>query len=273
MKISKILIIGFCTALFVNLFAETNTNIEKLGDNMDYITTASGLKYKITHKGNGEMPQKNDNVVLHYTGKLEKNGKKFDSSLDRNKPFKFKLGAGRVIKGWDEGVALLHVGDKATFIIPPKLGYGKKNLGAIPANSTLIFEVELLKIDKPKKIQPFDIRDKTKTTTQSGLQFILVEKGSNKKAVAGNTVKVHYTGYLDDGTIFDSSIKRAQPFEFVLGMQQVISGWDEGVALMHVGDKVRLVIPYKLAYGERGYPGAIPPKATLTFDIELLEVK
>jgi len=264
---SKILLI-----LSIILLIGTTICAENEGDEMNYQTTASGLKYQITTSGNGEQAQAGDTVIMHYRGKLE-DGTQFDSSYDRNTPFRFELGAGRVIKGWDEGVALLHEGDSATFIIPQELGYGSRNIGPIPANSTLIFEVELLEIVKPKTIEPFQIEGKVKTTTESGLQFILVEPGSGQKAAEGYTAQVHYTGFLEDGSIFDSSYKRDQPFEFVIGLGQVIPGWDEGVALMREGSKARLIIPHDLAYGEKGYPGVIPPKATLTFDIELLEVK
>ena len=89
---------------------------------------------------------------------------------------------------------------------------------------------------------------------------------------AGDTVTVHYTGWLLDGTKFDSSVDRDDPFQFVLGMGQVIRGWDEGVATLRVGDKARLTIPPEQAYGEHGYPGAIPPRATLVFEVELLAV-
>lgn len=106
--------------------------------------------------------------------------------------------------------------------------------------------------------------------TDSGLVFWILTPGDGPSPKATDTVKVHYTGWHLDGKEFDSSVKRGQPAEF--GLQQVIAGWTEGVALMKVGEKRRLVIPYQLAYGERGRPG-IPPKSPLVFDIELLEVK
>lgn len=96
--------------------------------------------------------------------------------------------------------------------------------------------------------------------------------GTGPAPKTGDTVKVHYTGWLTDGSKFDSSVDRHEPFEFVLGTGQVIQGWDRGVAAMRVGDKVKLTIPHELAYGEQGYPGAIPPKATLIFEVELLGI-
>ena len=107
--------------------------------------TDSGLKYEDLVEGTGESPRPGQMVVVHYTGTLE-NGKKFDSSLDRGRPFEFAIGQGRVIKGWDEGVMSMKVGGKRRLIIPPALGYGNRDLGVIPPNSTLIFEVELLEL-------------------------------------------------------------------------------------------------------------------------------
>ncbi|MGH9463638.1 MAG: FKBP-type peptidyl-prolyl cis-trans isomerase [Vicinamibacteria bacterium] len=117
------------------------------------MTTESGLKYIDHLVGNGEEAVKGDAVEVHYTGWLYENGKrgaKFDSSLDRGQPFKFDLGAGRVIRGWDEGVAGMKVGGKRELIIPPELGYGSRGAGGvIPPDATLDFEVELLNVTKP----------------------------------------------------------------------------------------------------------------------------
>ncbi len=111
-------------------------------------------------------------------------------------------------------------------------------------------------------------------TTPSGLQYLDQVVGNGPQPQPGQTLIVHYTGYLDNGTVFDSSLQRGQPFEFVLGAGQVIRGWEEGLATMRVGGKRRLIVPPELAYGAAGAGGGIiPPNARLTFDVELLGVR
>jgi peptidyl-prolyl cis-trans isomerase A (cyclophilin A) len=109
--------------------------------------------------------------------------------------------------------------------------------------------------------------------TESGLRYQFIQKGEGKQAQTGKTVSVHYEGSLESGKVFDSSYPRKKPIEFKLGQGQVIEGWDEGIQLLRVGDKVRFVIPSDLGYGSRGAGGAIPPNATLIFDVELMDVK
>ncbi len=111
------------------------------------------------------------------------------------------------------------------------------------------------------------------TTTPSGLQYTDLVIGTGQEAREGATAVVHYTGWLMDGTKFDSSLDRGTPFQFVIGAGQVIKGWDEGVGTMKVGGKRELIIPSELAYGERGAAGVIPPGATLKFEVELIELR
>jgi peptidylprolyl isomerase len=217
------------------------------------VTTASGLRYIDEVVGTGDALQPGDFVKVHYTGTLV-DGTKFDSSLDRNEPAVFPIGIGQVIPGWDEGVGSMKVGGKRRLIIPPVLAYGDKGAGTvIPPNATLIFEVEVLEIPKVK------------------IEEVVVGTGPSPKR--GDTIVVHYTGTLTDGTQFDSSRDRNEPFTLQIGVGQVIPGWDQGIMTMKVGGKRKLTIPPELAYGSRGSGSVIPPNATLIFEVELLEIK
>lgn len=238
-------------------------------------TTESGLSYEVTQAGTGEQPQAGDKVTVHYTGYLTDSAKtKFDSSLDRGNPFTFTLGKGQVIKGWDEGVALLRAGDKASLYIPSALAYGERGAGqVIPPNADLVFEVELISFETPEPILPFDVAEKDTVTTASGLQYILVAEGAGAQPYESQLVSVHYTGYLSDGTIFDSSKERGEPIVFPVGTGRVIAGWDEGIMLLNKGAKARFIIPSDLGYGANGAANIIPPNATLIFDVELVEFK
>jgi peptidylprolyl isomerase len=130
----------------VDRAASTPSNLIAMDSNEQQITTASGLKYVEITEGTGATPTTGQKISVHYTGTLE-NGKKFDSSRDRNQPFEFQVGTGQVIKGWDEGLSTMKVGGRRKLIIPAELGYGARGAGgAIPPNATLIFDVELLKI-------------------------------------------------------------------------------------------------------------------------------
>ncbi len=219
------------------------------------VVTASGLRYVDLVAGAGAAPQTGDLVTVHYIGTLE-NGTQFDSSIDRGAPFTFQIGLGEVIAGWDEGVASMKVGGKRKLIIPSDLAYGSRGAGnVIPPNATLIFEVELLDVKEAPQVKIEDI-----------------VAGSGPEVKKGDTITVHYIGTLTDGTKFDSSIDRGQPFSLQIGVGRVIKGWDQGLIGMKVGGKRRLTIPPELGYGASGAGDVIPPNATLIFEVELLEI-
>jgi len=136
-------------------------------------------------------------------------------------------------------------------------------------------QVEIEKVNSEKANESTRIMKKLTegaTTTKSGLAYFMIKEGVGAQATAGQTVSVHYTGKLSDGTKFDSSHDRNAPIEFPLGEGRVIPGWDEGIALLKIGGKATFIIPPNLAYGARGAGGVIPPNATLIFEVELLDI-
>jgi len=277
-------------------------------NNIKPLKTESGLYYTIEKEGTGEKIKSGLNVSVNYTGMFI-DGKKFDSNTDpdfkHTTPFDLEVGAGHVIKGWDEGLQLLKKGSKATLYIPSGLAYGTTGRGQqMPANAILIFNIEVLKViteeDKKKEAEEKqkaakadaakqnEIDDKllkeyfaknkiSATKTASGLYYVISQKGSGDNAKPGNKVTMNYTGKLLDGTVFDSNTDpskgHVQPFTFTLGQGMVIKGWDEGVQQLKLGSKGTLYIPSSLAYGATGAGnGAIPPNSVLMFDVEVVGI-
>jgi FKBP-type peptidyl-prolyl cis-trans isomerase len=180
---------------------------------------------------------------------------------------------GSVIEGQDIVDAVAQ-GDKLLSLEIIRIGEDAEKFNAVESFRT--FEGSRAKREAEAKRKQKEILDSVATgflETSSGLRYQIIQKGDGKKAEKGSKVSVHYKGQLLDGTVFDSSYKRKEPIDFTLGIGQVISGWDEGIQLLQVGDKARFVIPSDLAYGERGAGGVIPPDATLIFDVELVKVK
>ncbi|MFY7669604.1 peptidylprolyl isomerase [Tenacibaculum sp. MEBiC06402] len=179
---------------------------------------------------------------------------------------------GSVIEGQDVVDAVEQEDEMQVEIL--RVGETAEKWNAVEAFRT--FEGEREKREAAEKAKQKELLDQVAAgydETPSGLRYKIIQKGEGKKATKGAMVSVHYKGQLLDGTVFDSSYKRKQPIDFAIGVGQVIAGWDEGIQLLQVGDKARLVIPSNLAYGERGAGGVIPPNATLIFDVELMNVK
>ncbi len=180
---------------------------------------------------------------------------------------------GKVIEGHDKVDAITQE-DKIESLKIVRVGAEAESFNAVEAFRT--FEGSREKLLAEAKMAQEEELEKLATgfnKTKSGLCYQMLQKGSGTQAEKGKTVSVHYKGQLADGTVFDSSYKRNQPLDFTLGVGQVISGWDEGIQLLKVGDKARFVIPGDLAYGNAGAGAAIPPDATLIFDVELMDVK
>ena len=260
---------------------------------------SSGLYFLESKKGSGGKIDSGDIVKIQFDLALA-NGTKVFSSKDRGEPVQLTYGKPFDTPGFDEGVGYMLEGGVATFIVPSEIAFGAAGRGAIiPPFSTLVYNVEVVDVMSPtefEKEQSIQQKQKamqkeqarmneavkmknyiqtnniTVEPTASGLYYIEVEKGTGAKAEAGKTVKVHYTGTLLDGTKFDSSLDRGEPFSFALGQGQVIKGWDEGIAMMNVGGKAKLIIPSSIAYGESDM-GTIAPYSPLVFDVELIGVE
>lgn len=253
----------------------------------EFTTTESGLQYRIRRKSDGKKPTPENHVTVNYRGSLE-DGTIFDTTYGTGgAPSTFELKS--LIPGWSEGLQLIGQGGMIELKIPYMLGYGETGSPpVIPPKAELHFIVELVRVLDPPKVDPElappsmglpalepgivdpDAPEEF-TTTQSGLKYRIRRKSNGTKPTKANAVKVHYRGWLADGTTFDSSYARNEPTDF--GVGDVIPGWTEGLQLIGVGGMIELEIPGNLAYGPRGNPPKIPPNATLHFLVELIEVK
>ncbi len=162
----------------------------------------------------------------------------------------------------------------AVFVVVLFVGQvGSKQNTAIADQITSTLPAPTILTENNILIASDTMSDANVVTTPSGLKYVEIKEGTGATPERGQTVEVHYTGTLEDGTKFDSSRDRGQPFKFKIGVGQVIKGWDEGLSTMKVGGRRNLIIPPDLGYGSRGAGGVIPPNATLLFDVELLGVK
>lgn len=266
---------------------------------------ASGIYYIEKKKGNGKSPDENSYVSVHYTVNLL-GGEQLFSTLERGEPMEVKFGSQFENPGFMEVLGKMKEGGKANAIIPSAKAFGAKGAGSVvPPFSTLYYDIELVKITPKEVFEAKQAKDQAEKQAQqkadsekrqkeeeparekylkdnnivpttilpSGLIYVEKQAGKGTKAVNGKKVKVHYTGKLLDGSVFDSSVQSGQPYEFTLGKNEVIQGWDLGIALMNQGGKATLIIPSELAYGDKGAGQVIPPYSTLVFDVELVEVE
>jgi len=274
--------------------------------------TETGLKYKHhnEHKEGAVNAKEGDVVTLELVYKTAKDSVIFDSKKN-GQPVQLPLGKASFKGDIVEGIAMMGAGDSSTFMINAD-SFFLKTVRAqqvppfIKKGEMLTFNVKVTKVQSQQEMQEeqqkkameakameqtklqeyLTANNITQTPTASGLYYIELEKGKGKKAEAGKKVSVNYTGMLIDGKVFDTSVEESakkagsynpqrpyKPLEFQLGAGQMIMGFDEGVALMNIGGKARLIMPSQLGYGDQGQRGIIPPSATLIFEVELVEMK
>ncbi|WP_084398688.1 FKBP-type peptidyl-prolyl cis-trans isomerase [Henriciella aquimarina] len=244
--------------------------------------TDSGLQYLVVEEGpeDAPSPEIDSTVQVFYEGRLP-DGTVFDGNFDSKRPAIF--GVGQVIPGWTQGLQLMSEGDEYIFYIPSRLGYGDSPRpgGKIKPGDDLVFRVQLQKVFEPKpadaeawsEYTPWDSSNEDVQKTDSGLEYVVLESGdeSGKSPTPSDTAVVYYEGrFAENGEVFDSAFQRGEPIMFKPG--EVIPGWKEALTMMKPGDRWLIHIPSALGYGERGYPGAIPPNSDLDFEVELVDV-
>lgn len=256
----------------------TSCNQEKPGSKSDTTapvvpidtTLPNGLVIRDIETGSGIPADSGLYFTAHYTGYLS-SGDIFDTSFSRGTPISFRLGAGQLVPALELGIKGMRPGGKRILYSPPELGFGPNGIpGIIPPNDTLMFEIEILNVIQPP--EPWETASVRERSTDSGITYHVIQSGRGDKPALNDMVAVHYSGYLEDGNVFDSSHFRGDAFRFRVGIGYVISGLDEMVMSMAPGEKRTIFLPPNQAYGENGLDNQIPPNATLRFDVELIEI-
>ncbi len=261
----------------------------------EFTTTPDGLKYKMLLQTGGEKPKPGDLLDLVMVVHTEKDSVFFDSRTTGG-PIKLTLSEPTFKGGMEEGFAMMAAGDSALFVIPADSFFLKTSQEPFPdflkKGSKLKFTVKLEKWQTMEQFrkESTELMDSKRSgeeaalakyisdnniagqPTATGLYYVEKLAGTGEKATVGKTVKVHYTGKLVDGTVFDSSVGKT-PLEFQLGTRAVIAGWEEGISMMREGGKATLVMGSGLAYGRSGYGNKIGPYEPLVFEVELISVK
>lgn len=231
----------------------------------------NGLMIEDVVVGRGEPADSLSFVTLHYTGYLA-DSTLFEARAEESTPLTIQLTRENVIEGWFWGIQGMRKGGVRTLIVPPNLAYGSTGIaGIIPKDATLRFVIELHETKRPP--EPWQIDLSELQSTPDGLRHVVVETGRGKLPKQGDILTLHYSGYLSDGRIFDSSVYRGEDFEVIAGSGTLIPGWESTLLRMKAGERRAVFIPPHLAFGEGGFSGRIPPNDTIRFDIELFSVE
>lgn len=216
--------------------------------------------------GTGKEALSGDYLVMHYVGVLHADGEQFDASWDRGDTFNFTLGQGRVIQGWDDGIVGMKVGGRRLLNIPSEQAYGSTDRSGIPANSGLVFVVDLVGAFTPPEVE-------NAAAPVTELEVTVVTEGDGVVVEAGDFVEIHYRAVLQPtGEVFASSWETGQPavFQIAANPSQSIPAWDTGIPGHRVGDSLRMVIPPGLGIADDS--GQIPADATIITEVTILGI-
>lgn len=231
-------------------------------------TTESGIKYSVLAPGNGKVANVGDKVKMHYTGWLT-DGTMFDSSRTRGTPFDVKVGVGQVIKGWDEALLMMSVGSRFKVTIPPELAYGSTARGQIPANSTLIFDMEMVElVQLPAFKQPNPAKQKT---TESGIKYEALVEGTGSTYGDDKIYDLKYAMFNATGKLLTCTEEGGQPMKGTPGTMP-FAFIKEFVKVMQVGGRYRLEVPPELAFGAVNKGPDLPPNSVTVWELELVGV-
>ena len=234
-----------------------------------FTSTKSGVSYKWLQKSIGETPVLGDTLFVQIS--LTDSEGLAKKSVKEDQYDIFLLGLDSRYALLDE--LFLEMGvDDILLIRNDKLLSHLVSINEVEAAGGYLL-ISLIRIGRSLKEQSYDLEGLARVTTASGLQFILIKQGHGLKAALGYTVTFHFTGYLEDGTQFSSTQNGGEPLRIVLGIDQIIAGWEEGLQMMREGEIMRFIIPPELAFGETGIPDIVPPHALIYFDIEMIKVE
>ena len=233
---------------------------------------ANGIKYYVIDSGHGNPANAGDNVYVHFTGWLP-DGTIYTSTRNNGDARRFTAGAGETFKGMDTALLTMAEGARCRFVIPSELAFGEKGYGnRIPPKTDLTLDIEMVRISPEKHVAKWDATGLDTLSTATGLRYIVFASGDGQQIVTNSIVTAHYSVYLPDGTLIDSSVKRESPIRYPVGAGLIIEGWEEASLLMRGGSRFQLLVPARLAYGDEGVPPLIPPGSDLVFDVEVLGV-
>jgi len=283
------MIAGLLTGLL--LFSASCSNGQK-----GFKKTDTGLMYKFhVQNEDGRQPVEGEYLLLKLV--MRSADSVFFNSIEMTNEFFLPYQVPQYAGDIYEGFNMMRVNDSATFMLDAEQFFNTTWNQPLPEflepGSKVFADVILLNVQTEEQIMAARMQEEegrktneaieraayleanniTVEPTASGLYFVEIEKGTGPRATAGNRVRVHYTGTLLNGNQFDSSVDRGEPFEFMLGARQVIMGWDEGIAMMNVGGKAKLIIPSEIAYGSQSRGERLPAYSTLVFEVELLGVE